>query len=111
MELLSGDQDSDSAVRNTEHPNKTTSASGLNCLEDSIGDLIRAVRGVHLAPGSDGSPTWGTAAGRRTRGSKAVSDDFGPYDLTTAPQSTESRQVNGGNKATSDDFGLQSLEL
>jgi hypothetical protein len=45
------------------------------------------------------------------RGSKAVSDDFGPYDLTTAPQSTESRQVNGGNKATSDDFGLQSLEL
>ncbi len=43
------------------------------------------------------------------RGSKAVSDDHGPYDLTTAPQSTESRQVNGGDKAASDDFGPYGL--
>jgi hypothetical protein len=43
------------------------------------------------------------------RGSKAVSDDFGPHDLTTAPQSTESRQSERGDKAASDDFGPYGL--
>jgi hypothetical protein len=67
VELISGDQDSDSAVRKTESLSMTPSASGLNCLEERIGDLICAVRGVHLAHGSDGSPTQGTAAGRYER--------------------------------------------
>jgi hypothetical protein len=38
-ELLSGDQDSDSAVWKTETLSMTPSASGLNCLEERIGDL------------------------------------------------------------------------
>ncbi len=72
----------------------------MNCLEERIGDLICAVRGVHLAPGSDGSPTQGTAAGRRTRRSKAVSDDSGPYDLTTAPRALTTNPVSGASLLT-----------
>jgi hypothetical protein len=44
VELLSGDYDSDSAVWKTESLSMTSSASGLNYLEERIGDLICAVR-------------------------------------------------------------------